>query len=194
MKKIIKRLIEEALTTSKSTSCDCGCGGCGKAPILKESKISSLISEGLQHHIDKKIPLHECEYRSGSEEHLTLIREARKLYSRGLIDVSESDKALLESNLGHFGEYKGEIVPLDLPILSEEAKKDIKIDFDTILQFVKDPDDAEAEYERYIEQGLDGLSDMLRANIDRLNESKTYHVYVKEGSEIKKNILKRTKK
>ena len=117
-------LIEQALTTpSKSGGCGCGCG-CGgkkiKSPVLKESKVKDLLSEGLTYHIDNKISLSESKYKVGSEEHLSLIREARKLYSRGIIEVSEADKELLETDLGHFGEYKGEIVPLDLPMLDEE--------------------------------------------------------------------------
>ena len=117
-------LIEQALTTpSKSGGCGCGCG-CGgkkiKSPVLKESKVKDLLSEGLTYHIDNKISLSESKYKVGSEEHLSLIRESRKLYSRGIIEVSESDKELLQTDLGHFGEYKGEIVPLDLPMLDEE--------------------------------------------------------------------------
>jgi len=125
MSKVIDKIIFEELTKVKKENqdCNCGCGGCGgsktKSPILKESKVSSLLSEGLKYHIDNKIPLFECEYRIGSEAHLSLIREARKLYSRGIIEVSEADKNLLETNLGHFGEYKGELVPLDLPMLNE---------------------------------------------------------------------------
>jgi hypothetical protein len=59
---------------------------------------------------------------------LSLIREARKLYSRDLIDVNESDKFVLESNLGHFGEYKNEMVPLDLPMLNEAEYKGRDVD------------------------------------------------------------------
>jgi len=116
-------LIEQALQTPSKPGgcgCGCGCGGNKKSPVLKESKVKDLLSEGMNYHIDKKIPLFECEYRRGSEEHLALIREARKLYSRGIIEVSDSDKELLETDLGHYGEYKGEIVPLDLPMLNEE--------------------------------------------------------------------------
>ena len=140
----VKQLIEVALTTpSKSTLCE-DCRRKKSAPVLKESKVSNLLSEGLRHHIDNKIPLSECEYKSGSEAHLSLIREARKLYSRGIINVSESDKALLETDLGHFGEYKGEIVPLDLPMLNERFEKETpsfddkssRIDFENEFDFL----------------------------------------------------------
>merc|ERR1712127_159195 len=58
-------------------------------------------------------------YRIGSEKHLKLIREARALWIRGIIEVSDDDKGLLETHLGHFGLYEGVEVPLDLPMVNE---------------------------------------------------------------------------
>ena len=153
--KRVEVLIEQALTTpSKSKGCGCGCGCGGKkknSPILKESKVKDLLSEGMNYHIDKKVPLFECEYRIGSDAHLSLIREARKLYSRGIIEVSEMDARLLETDLGHFGEYEGEPVPLDLPMLNEGELE-------------------EAEY-----QGKE-----VQLNKPKRGGSKAYYVYVKD--------------
>jgi hypothetical protein len=119
----LRTLIKEVLSQPKKKDCNCGCNDCGgKAPILTEGKVKHLISEGLQYHIDKKIQLHESVYRIGSEKHFELIREARALWVRGIIDVSEDDQAILETNLGHFGMYEGEAVPLDMPMVNEEAK------------------------------------------------------------------------
>ena len=117
----LRSLIKEVLSQPKKKDCNCGCNDCGgKAPILTEGKVKHLISEGLQYHIDKKIQLHESVYRIGSEKHFELIREARALWVRGIIDVSEDDQAILETNLGHFGMYEGEAVPLDMPMVNEE--------------------------------------------------------------------------
>ena len=69
--------------------------------------------------MDKKIQLHESVYRIGSEKHFELIREARALWVRGIIDVSEDDQAILETHLGNFGMYEGEAVPLDMPMVNE---------------------------------------------------------------------------
>jgi hypothetical protein len=100
--------------------CNCGCNTCEtKGPLLTEGKVKSLLSEGLQYHIDKKIPLFETVYRIGSEKHLSLIKEARKMYSRNIIDLCEEDEALIGTNLGEFALYEGESVPLDLPMLNE---------------------------------------------------------------------------
>ena len=109
-------------------SCNCGCGGCEtkiRGPLLTEGKVKvkSLLSEGLQYHIDKQIPLFETVYRIGSNKHLALIKEARKMYSRNVIDLCEEDEALIKTHLGEFGIYEGEAVPLDLPMLNEDLAK-----------------------------------------------------------------------
>jgi len=120
-KELIKRLIVEALQKPLKESCSCGCGTCSinDAPVLTESKVKNILSEGLQHHIDNKIPLHDTIYRYSSDKHLSLIKEAKKLYSRGVIDLAEGDKQLIETNLGEFGMFEGEVVPLDLPMMNE---------------------------------------------------------------------------
>ena len=121
----LRSLIKEVLSQPKKKDCGCGCNDCGgKAPILTEGKVKHLISEGLQYHIDKKIQLHESVYRIGSEKHFELIREARALWVRGIIDVSEDDQAILETHLGNFGLYEGESVPLDMPMVNEEVDEE----------------------------------------------------------------------
>jgi len=101
--------------------CKCGCDTCEtKGPLLTEGKVKSLLSEGLQYHIDKKLPLFETIYRIGSNKHLSLIKEARKMYSRNIIDLCEEDEALIKTHLGEFALYEGESIPLDLPMLNEK--------------------------------------------------------------------------
>jgi|FLOH01.1.fsa_nt_gi hypothetical protein len=80
--------------------CKCGCNTCEtKGPLLTEDKVKSLLSKDLLYHIDKKIPLFETTYRIGSKRHLSLIKEARKMYSRNIIDLCEEDEALIKTNL-----------------------------------------------------------------------------------------------
>jgi len=134
--------------------CSCGCNTCEtkiRGPLLTESKVKSLLSEGLQYHIDKQIPLFESVYRIGSEKHLSLIKEARKMYSRGVIDLCEDDEHLIKTHLGEFGLYEGESVPLDLPMLEE-----IEV--------------TEAEY-----KGKD-----VQLNKPKRGGSKKFYVYVKD--------------
>ena len=106
--------------------CNCGCNTCEsiRGPLLTEGKVrvKSLLSENLQYHVNKNIPLFESVFRIGSNAHLKLIKEARKMYSRDIIDLCEEDEHLIKTHLGEFGVYEGESVPLDLPMLNEANK------------------------------------------------------------------------
>jgi hypothetical protein len=117
----LKKLIKEVLATRKP---DCGCGcndGCAKAPILNENLQSRiLMTENMQYHIDNKKPLTENTFRYGSKAFLDLWAEARYLYSREALDVSGIDKEIIvETKLGEYGLFEGQVVPLDMPILEE---------------------------------------------------------------------------
>ena len=132
----LRSLIKEVLTVKPKEDCGCGCNDCdGKAPIITEGRIKKAISEGLTYHVENKIPLHESVYRIGSEKHFELINEARKLWVRGLIDVSEDDQAILETHLGSFGMYEGEEVPLDMPMVNE---------VDRYSGFIRNPEDPDS--------------------------------------------------
>jgi len=120
--------------------CDCGCNTCEtKGPLLTEGKVKSLLSEGLQYHIDKKIPLFETVYRIGSDKHMSLIKEARKMYSRNIIDLCEDDEALIKTHLGEFALYEGVSVPLDLPMLEESYDYDevAQLDENKVIDYIK---------------------------------------------------------
>ena len=118
--------------------CKCGCNSCeteSTALVLKESKfVHTPISEGLKYHIDNKIPLSENIYRIGSKEYMKLYSEARALYSRGKLDVSEDDKYFLtETHVGSFGMFEGKRVPLDIPVLNEVSDEELKREYNNIL-------------------------------------------------------------
>ena len=115
--------------------CDCGCGGCSptKPVMLNESLApKEILSEGLKYHMDNDMPLTEHVYRAGSQKYFELWAEARALYTRGILEVTDNDlEVLTETDLGHFGIVEGQKVPLDFPIeLTEgeidEAKKKAK--------------------------------------------------------------------
>jgi hypothetical protein len=126
---LIKRLIKEALATPpKKESCNCGCHSCenvgNKGPVLNESLDARVImTENMKYHVKNKLSLTENKLKYGSEEFLNLWAEARYLYSRNAIHLNEEDKAtILETNLGEYGIYDGEKIPLDIPILENESK------------------------------------------------------------------------
>ena len=107
----LKQLIREVL---EDKSC-CAATKPTKAPILNENLAPrEILSEGLKYHIDNKKPLTEHVYRAGSENYFNLWAEARALYTRGILDFSGDDLAILtETQLGEFGYYEGKKVPLD---------------------------------------------------------------------------------
>jgi len=90
--------------------------------LIKES----LISEGLLYHIDNNLPLRENTYRPLSDNYFKLFKEARKLYTEGLLKVNEEDAELLETNIGEFGVYNGVTVPLDYIFDIDELINEIK--------------------------------------------------------------------
>jgi hypothetical protein len=97
--------------------CKCGCNTCDtpKAPLLNESLIKrQALSEGLNYHVSKAIPLTENVYRAGSEKYFQLWKEARNLYVRDLLEVQGDDlDIILETDLGYTGIYEGKEVYLD---------------------------------------------------------------------------------
>ena len=88
---------------------------------------STNISEGMQYHLDNQIPITETVYRPFSDAFIRLIKEARTLHSLGLYEaLTEDEEELLESDLGEFGVYEGEVVPLDRPMINEEELDEAK--------------------------------------------------------------------
>ena len=80
---------------------------------------SVSISESIKYHLDNNKPITENIFRPGSEAFYEVIKEARELFDLGRIDLCDIDKELYEStDIGKFGIYNGELVPLDLPMES----------------------------------------------------------------------------
>jgi len=113
LKKLIREVLEnkDCCTAVKPT----------KAPILNEGMQSRvLMTENMQYHIDNKKPLYETTLPYGSKAYLDLWAEARYLYSRGALNVEGIDKEkITETDLGEYGIFEGQIVPLDMPMLEE---------------------------------------------------------------------------
>jgi len=114
----LKQLIREVL---ENKDC-CSAAKPTKAPILNENLAPrEILSEGLKYHIDNKKPLTEHVFRAGSTAYFNLWAEARALYTRGILDFSGDDLAILtETQLGEFGIYEGKKVPLDFIMEEEE--------------------------------------------------------------------------
>lgn len=75
----------------------------------------------LQYHLDNNLTLSECVYRYSSDSFIQLFAEARQAFRDGKIVLSEEDVLLLElTDIGEYGMYEGQKVPLDLPMIDEE--------------------------------------------------------------------------
>ena len=92
--------------------------------MLSFADYKDKISKSVHYHIENNIPFAENIYRVHSEEFYKLFNEARGLYSEGLLtELNDWDKQLLDTDIGEFGLYENQKVPLDCPI-QEEDKKD----------------------------------------------------------------------
>ena len=75
----------------------------------------------LQYHLNNNLTLSECVYRYSSDSFIQLFAEARQAFRDGKIVLSEQDILLLElTDIGEYGMYEGQKVPLDLPMVDEE--------------------------------------------------------------------------
>ena len=74
------------------------------------------ISEALEYHVNNGLNLFNSIYRIPSQAWLDLVNEARNLYEKVLIELSEEDSWLISTNIGEKGIYEGKEVLLDFPM------------------------------------------------------------------------------
>lgn len=103
--------------------CNCGCVDCNcDSQIQTNDEISTFsdyvgLSEKMKYHLYNKISVVENVFRPGSESFISLIKEARQLNDSGAVRFSGQDRYLFENtDLGRFAKFRGEMVPLDLPL------------------------------------------------------------------------------
>ena len=203
----LRSLIKEVLSTPpKKKDCNCGCHTCenvGNPGVLINENVApkEILSENLRYHVQNKLPLTENTFRYGSKSFLNLWSEARYLYLREIIHVNEDDKEiLLETNLGEYGIYEGQKVPLDLPMLEEKEGvphytkdgkewkgKTHKMDDGSLMS--GNPHDVEGSGPNGESEKLYNKEDLKEAEKKKKNPplnkpkrggSKAYYVYVKD--------------
>ena len=87
--------------------------------MIKLTEIVGLPT--LQYHLDNNLTLSECVYRYSSDSFIQLFAEARQAFRDGKITLNEQDLLLIETtDIGEYGMYEGQKVPLDLPMVDEE--------------------------------------------------------------------------
>ena len=90
--------------------------------------LKGKISESMEYHLLNCISLSESVYRPGSEAHFELLAETRSLHEQGLLMLEGVDRILFEeTDLGKFGEYEGQRVPLDFVFEAEYKGREVEL-------------------------------------------------------------------
>ena len=120
---------EKKCTGGKYDDCDDKEEKCDHVPCKDSKKKvkAEVVSEHLSYHLKNKLSLTESVFRAGSDAYIDLVKEARVLWKMGGYEPKIEELELLQSDIGQFGIYEGEKVPLDTPMPNEieleEAKK-----------------------------------------------------------------------
>jgi hypothetical protein len=87
---------------------------------------SFLLKEATEYHKENQIPVYDSIFRYGSEGYFALIEEYRK----SDLELTEEEKDFLDSDIGKFGIYEDQEVPLDLPFIAEAEYngQDVELD------------------------------------------------------------------
>ena len=88
---------------------------------MKDIKLFKEFSESLSYHLINSMPITENVFRPGSKQFFAILEEARNLFDEGILELKGIDKELYESTeIGNFGIFNGQRVPLDIPMEVEE--------------------------------------------------------------------------
>jgi len=94
--------------------------------ILDDGEEIKVVSESLQYHLDHGVGVERNVFRPGSSEFFGIFREARQLFREGKYKLhSEEEKEIIESDLGEFGMFGEQMVPLDFPMLMEQEEDEL---------------------------------------------------------------------
>jgi len=164
--------------------------------MISLKKLIGLPS--LQYHLDNDLTLHENVYRYSSDSFIQLFAEARDAWRDGYIQLNEEDTQLIEStDIGLYGVYEGNKVPLDLPmelneqmdIYDDVANMEFGMDYDQLgpneKEWVRDEIDNMEMRESLDEAEYRGKEVPL--NKPRRGGSKKFIVYTKNK---KGNVVK----
>jgi hypothetical protein len=72
------------------------------------------------------MPIRDNVYRHGTSRYFSLVNEARDLWKEGKLNLDEEDIEIMESDLGQFGSFAGQQVPLDFPMMIDESLDEAK--------------------------------------------------------------------
>ena len=147
----------------------------------------------LQYHLDNKLTLSECVYRYSSDSFIQLFAEARQAFRDGKIVLSEQDILLLETtDIGEYGMYEGQKVPLDLPMV-DEGNYDSLEDEIANNEFGMDYNQLGPNEKEWVDDEIENLNEGeyrgkdVPLNKPKRGGSKKFYVYTKNK---KGNVVK----
>ena len=83
----------------------------------EDDAVDETLEEAVSYHQNADVGFDRNIFRPGSTNFFALFRRARRLYQEGSYAPKTVDELeLLESDVGRFGFYEGQLVPLDYPI------------------------------------------------------------------------------
>ena len=104
-----------------------------KDPTLKENKFIKLkmnrpttLKENLQFHLENNITMDKSVLRFGSDSHLRLIKETKRLWEQGRYFATTEEEELFQTDIGEYVLYENKMVPLDVPMLNKEIIEEKK--------------------------------------------------------------------
>jgi len=86
--------------------------------------LTEEVTKAINYHLEKKVPISENIFRVHSQAFYEFYNVLREKVQKENIELNEEDKRILETDIGLFGEYLGDPVPLDCPMVDEEDEKD----------------------------------------------------------------------
>lgn len=109
--------------------------GEGKEMVYESMSLKkkTKVSKELKHHLDKNIPLCESEFRSGSEKHINLLKEVKELYTKGLINLNETDEFIVNEFDPNPVKIKG-IGEVYLGLVQEDYESDEELLSEAVYQ------------------------------------------------------------
>ena len=147
----------------------------------------------LQYHLDNKLTLSECVYRYSSDSFIQLFAEARQALRDGKITLNDQDLLLLETtDIGEYGMYEGQKVPLDLPMI-DEAEYDSLEDEIANNEFGMDYNQLGPNEKEWVDDEIENLNEGeyrgkdVPLNKPKRGGSKKFYVYTKNK---KGNVVK----
>lgn len=93
---------------------------------FKEYVDDLAVPKAFEFHIENSIPIAQNVFRPHSDNYYKLFSYARE-HADMLENASEFDLFLLESDIGCFGVYDEETVPLDHPFVYEDKDSDVEL-------------------------------------------------------------------